>query len=175
MEMKTTTVRFWKFSLPLFLLTMVSLMFFWFSGCTKDLCKDVVCPDCPKNHLVIAYVDTSKNYCDSAFHVGTTISAYSITSLQDQGQWMYSYGLADSCRALLLPNPMTRYVISNPGKGVQDTFTVLKVNRISPGQPSDANKCCFCFPIEQVAINSSREKNLPEENVDMEKVILITF
>lgn len=141
-------------------------------GCTKDNCKDIVCPDCPKNHLVIQYVDTAKNYCDSAFHVGTTIKGYSITSLADTGQWLYTYGLGDSCTALLLPNPMTRYVITNPAFNLKDTITVLQVNRVSSGQPMDQNKCCFCFPIEQVQIKLN---NLPPENVGMKKVLLYNF
>lgn len=150
----------------------IGLIMFGLPGCTKDNCKDVICPDCPKNHLAIDYIDTSKNYCDSAFHVGTAINAYSIESLADTGRWLYGYGLADSCRALLLPNPMTRYVISNPGKMLRDTITILKVNRISEGKPMDQNKCCFCFPVEQVQIKLN---NLPPENVDMRKVILYNF
>ena len=160
-----------KFAQPILLLLFV-LLLFGLPGCTKDNCKDIVCPDCPKNHLVIEYVDTAKKYCDSAFHVGTTISGYSISSLTDTGQWLYSYKLADSCKAMLLPNPMTRYIIRNPAFALKDTITILEVNRVSTGQPMDQNKCCFCFPIEQVRMKLN---NLPPEHVDMKKVVLYSF
>ncbi len=168
-----TNLSVWsgKFTQPSLLLIFV-LGFFILPSCTKDVCKDKVCPDCPKNHVVIEYVDTAKKYCDSAFHVGTQISGYSISSLTDTGKWLYSYGLADSCKALLLPNPMTRYVITNAEFNLKDTITILKVNRISSGQAMDQNKCCFCFPVEQVQLKLN---NLPPENVDMKKVILYDF
>jgi hypothetical protein len=175
--MKTTFTRVQSMvqhAPALVVLLALGVMFF-FTSCSKDPCKDKVCPDCPKNHLVLTYRDTSTNACDSAFHVGTRIDAYKISNLADTGQWLYSYGLADSCKALLLPNPMTRYIVINAFHNIRDTFTILKVNRISSGQASDADNCCFCFPVEQVAINSSREKNLKEENVDMEKVILVKW
>ena len=159
-----------QYTFPLLFILFLGVNLF-FSACSKEPCKDKVCPDCAKTHFQFVYQDTAKKYCDSTLHVGTTIEAFSITNLTDTGVFLYRYGFQDSCTALLLPNPNTRYIITNPSLLLRDTVTILKINRVNGGISQDAENCCYCFPIEQVQIKFN---NQPPENADMRKIRLIT-